>query len=572
MSTNKKVLTIIIVMMLSVSFLSIMIFIYNFKEYSIKHTTEKAISIAQNVRDGLTSHMVNNTMDKRDLFLSNISNNQKIDNFHLYRAPSVVEEYGFGYDNETVASAIEKKALATSSIQTELFESINEVTLKVSIPYIASSLSNPNCIRCHTKAKNGDVLGVISMDIEVSSTRLEGIKIALKILLMVIILLIIAIYVVNYFIKPYVKLFDDLENGISQAYRGDFTYKIDTTLTNEAGEVAKRLNELSEIYKFKKTIELDENKETIYSRIIQILKQKFLIDNFLLFEINNQLQKRNIVYNNIDDELLNLNKDAQQCRAFRISANVSSNDFDNICLNCNQKSDKYICLYFHIHEEYSLVLHIQATSETDLIHIKGYIPVINNYLDMAKPVIESKILMEQLKQTTLIDPMTTLYNRRFLTEFLGSNIPNRTSQEHIHSILMIDIDLFKKVNDTYGHDVGDTVIKSLAKIMTDSIRDSDMAVRYGGEEFLILLLNTTKEQSIIIANNIKKNFSSLEFTSESKKFKKTLSMGISHYPNDTDSLWKAIKYADEALYLAKNTGRDKIVIFESTVHKPSENL
>jgi len=570
MSTNKKVLTIIIVMMLSVSFLSIMIFIYNFKEYSIKHTTEKAISIAQNVRDGLTSHMVNGTMDKRDLFLSNIANNQKIDNFHLYRAPSVVEEYGVGYKNETIASEIEKKVLKTATLQTELYESLNEVTLKVSIPYIASRVSNPDCISCHTKATTGDVLGIISMDLEVSSTRAEGIQIALKILIMVIVLLIIAIYVVNYFIKPYVKLFDDLENGISQAYRGDFTYRIDTSLTNEAGEVAKRLNELSEIYKFKKTIELDENKLSIYSRIIYILENKFTIDKFLLFEINNKLKERTIIHNSINQSLVNINSDANQCRAFRIAKNVSSNDFDDVCLNCLQQFDEYTCLYYNINDEYSLVIHIQSENNVESLRIKEFIPIINNYLDMAKPVIESKILMEQLKQTTLIDPMTTLYNRRFLTELLDSNIPNRTTQEHIHSILMLDIDFFKQVNDTYGHDIGDTVIKSLSLVMTETIRDSDMAVRYGGEEFLILLLNTTEENTLIISNKIKEKFSSLEFSSQSETFKKTLSMGISHYPNDSDSLWKVIKFADEALYLAKNTGRDKIVVFDSTVHKSSE--
>jgi len=572
MSTNKKVLTIIIVMMLSVSLLSIMIFIYNFKEYSIKHTTEKAISIAQNVRDGLTSHMVNGTMDKRDLFLSNIANNQKINNFHLYRAPSVVAEYGAGYNNETIASEIEKKALTSTLVQTQLYESFNEVILKVSIPYIASRTSIPNCITCHKKAKTGDVLGVISMDLEVSSTRVEGIKIALKILFMVIVLVIIAIFVVNYFIKPYVKLFDDLENGISQAYRGDFSYKIDTKLTNEAGEVANRLNELSEIYKFKKTIELDSNKLEVYNRLIHILESKCNINKFLLFEIDNKLLNREILHNSIDDKnLINLNKDANLCRAFRICSNVSSEQFEDICLNCQQEFKEFICLYYNINENYTLVIHIQSTNKEELTAIKKYIPIINNYFDMAKPVIESKILMEQLKKTTLTDPMTTLYNRRFLTELVDSNIPNRTTKEHVHSILMIDIDFFKSVNDTYGHDIGDVVIKSLALEMKNSIRDSDMAVRYGGEEFLILLLNTTEDQTLAIANKIKKTFSLKEFTSQSETFSKTLSIGISHYPNDADSLWQVIKYADEALYLAKNTGRNKIVVFDSTVHKIAKN-
>ena len=86
-----------------------------------------------------------------------------------------------------------------------------------------------------------------------------------------------------------------------------------------------------------------------------------------------------------------------------------------------------------------------------------------------------------------------------------------------------------------------------------------------------MLLNTTEEQSLIIANKIKENFSLKEFTSQSETFSKTLSIGISHYPSDADSLWKVIKYADEALYLAKNTGRNKIVIFDATVHKPSKN-
>jgi len=565
MSTNKKVLTIIIVMMLAVSFLSTIVFIYNFKVFSIQNTTEKAISIAQNVRDGLTSHMVNGTMDKRDLFLSNIAKNQNIDNFHLYRAPSVVEEYGVGYENETIATPMEKVSLETASIQTKLYESLSSVTLKVSIPYIASSQSNPNCISCHTTANNGDVLGVISMDLEVSSTRIEGIKIALKILLIVIVLLVFAIYIAKYFIKPYVKLFDDLENGISRAYRGDFTYTIDTTLTNEAGNVAEKLNELSEIYKFKKTIESDANKLAIFHRIIYILESKCNIKNFLFFEIDNDSKEREIIHNTIDDNIRNFNNDSNMCRASRLSSNVSSNDFDDICLNCLQESNEYICLYYAITNECSLVIHIQTENNQELMNVKDHIPIIDNYLDMAKPVIESKILMEQLKKTTLIDPMTSLYNRRFLTELLDSNIPNRTTQEHIHSILMLDIDFFKQVNDTYGHDIGDTVIKSLALIMNESVRDSDMAVRYGGEEFLILLLNSTKEQTLVIANKIKERFLSLEFTSQSETFRKTLSIGISHYPDDSKSLWKVIKYADEALYLAKNTGRNKIVEYDSSI-------
>jgi diguanylate cyclase (GGDEF)-like protein len=98
-----------------------------------------------------------------------------------------------------------------------------------------------------------------------------------------------------------------------------------------------------------------------------------------------------------------------------------------------------------------------------------------------------------------------------------------------------------------------------------------MAIRYGGEEFLILLLNSTEENSLKIAQKINKKFAQEVFSAENKTFKKTLSIGISHYPKDADTLWKAIKYADEALYEAKNSGRDKVVEFKSHMHKEGED-
>ena len=91
------------------------------------------------------------------------------------------------------------------------------------------------------------------------------------------------------------------------------------------------------------------------------------------------------------------------------------------------------------------------------------------------------------------------------------------------------------------------------------------------KEFLILLLNSTAEQSLRLANKIKEKFSSEVFSSQSETFSKTLSIGISHYPDDADSLWKVIKYADEALYKAKNTGRNKVVVFTQDMHKDGES-
>ena len=570
MNTNKKVLIIIVSMLIIVSVISSAIFIYNFKTLSIKSATDQAVSIAQNVRDGLTAHMVNGTMDKREQFLNNIAKNQNVENFHLLRAPSVIKQYGSGLEGESEATLMEKEVLKSKKTQSQLIETSSKVTLKISIPYIATSTDNPNCMMCHTASK-GDVLGALSMEIDISDTKDESISIIFDILFIVVILIIISILVVNYYIKPYIKLFDDLEDGISKAYKGDFSFHIETKLTNEAGKVANRLNELTEIFKFKKTIELDENTAIIYERMIHIIERNFKIENFILFEIHNQTKKRVTIFDSTKEKKGEIDNDATLCRAFRTTTNVYSNDFEDICLNCKQKVKDYICLNYVIDDDYSLVLHIQSDDKEDLNRIQKYTPIISNYFNMAKPVIESKILLGILKETTLKDPMTALYNRRFLNELLDSNITSRVKDGFVHAMLMIDIDFFKKVNDTYGHDVGDNVIRKLALIMKDNIRDSDMPVRFGGEEFIIFLPNTTKAKAVEIATNINNIFSEESFSSNVEVFTKTLSIGISYYPDDADSLWKTIKYADEALYEAKNTGRDQVIEFKKAMHKDGED-
>jgi diguanylate cyclase (GGDEF)-like protein len=195
---------------------------------------------------------------------------------------------------------------------------------------------------------------------------------------------------------------------------------------------------------------------------------------------------------------------------------------------------------------------------------------IENYLEAAKPVIESKILMEQLRDSSLRDGMTKLYNRRFLEEFIDK-VMNQTMRENgTYSVLMIDIDFFKLVNDNYGHDAGDIVIKGLANILNANIRSADLAIRYGGEEFLVLLHNATDDGAMSVASKIQSDFNSTKFVVDTESIQKTLSIGVSIFPTDADSIWKVIKYADTALYEAKNTGRNKVVRFSKEMFSYDE--
>jgi diguanylate cyclase (GGDEF)-like protein len=174
--------------------------------------------------------------------------------------------------------------------------------------------------------------------------------------------------------------------------------------------------------------------------------------------------------------------------------------------------------------------------------------------------------IKEVEHLNIIDPMTQLYNRRFLENFIEKFISQVQRQNEYFSILMIDIDFFKKVNDTYGHDVGDKVIIAVANVLQENIRKSDLAIRYGGEEFMVLLHYADKEAAYTIANKLKEKFAQIEFETKKGSFSKTLSIGISEFPKDNNSIWECIKLADEALYVAKTSGRDKVVLYEREEH------
>jgi len=604
MNTNKKILIIIALMLIGLAAATIINVAVNFRDFSYKSAIDKSKMTAEIVRDGLTSHMVNGVMDKRNSFLYNISNYNDVKKLWIVRSSKVDTQYGPGLPKEEPRDEMDSRVLNSGIMEKLITENSNSASLRVSIPYIASSLDSPNCLSCHA-VNEGDVLGVISMEFDISHTRNSGMFTVLRIFGLNVVFIIIALFLTNHYIKPYMKLFLNLQQGIKKAHLGDFTHRFTTEIKGEGREVSDEMNglfekmqdafggikeelhtfvsrsniscsdplheaksiihELADIYKFKKTIELDKNKNAIYQRIYHLLKEKFELKHFALYEVNHVRKERSLLYITEGESFCShtSEQDALECRAFRTSTDVISTDFPDLCSACTQNGNiEYACLPFNINNDYSLILSISAKTENELGDISNHITSIKNYLEAAKPVIESKILMEILRESSLRDGLTGLYNRRFLEEYIEEEQKQIQREKTNYDILMIDIDYFKLVNDTYGHDVGDTVIKALSEILKSSIRESDMAIRYGGEEFLLLLRHTTPEATMKIASSIHTGFRERKFNIGGETMEKTLSIGIARLPQDADSIWKVIKYADTALYEAKNTGRNKIVTFE----------
>jgi diguanylate cyclase (GGDEF)-like protein len=568
MSTNKKVLVVVALLLGFLSFATVVNVAYNFKKFGETAAQKKAHSIAESVRDSLTSHMVNGTMDKRFMFLDNMMRHQEVENLRVLRSKNVIEQFGKGNVDVYQYDDIEKRVIRSARSLTKVYNKNYDIFMRVTIPYIATKYSNPNCLSCHTNVKEGDVLGVISMDLDITDIKYESIDVIVRIVAITLFFLFIAMLIGKHYINPYVKLFDDLEEGISKAYRGDFSHHVKTNLSNEAGEVAERLNELSEIFRFKKTIELDPDKESIYRRLAHVLKNSFGIENFVFMEIDIKKKERRVIYeteHDWSDGVYGLS--SMNCRAFRTSTNVLSSDFENICDVCCQGNCNFICLPFDINDSFELVVHIQTSTLRELQRIQEHVPIIKNYFELARPVLESKMLMQILTNSTLIDPMTELYNRRFLDNFMDEDLKDRDRQ---FAILMIDVDFFKQVNDNFGHDVGDRVLKVLSEVLRKETKGSDLAIRYGGEEFMVLLFDVTEEIALAIADKIRVSFSNKQFSAADKTFSKTLSVGVSLYPDQIDTPWHAIKYADVALYEAKNRGRNKVLLFEEGMYKEEE--
>lgn len=166
---------------------------------------------------------------------------------------------------------------------------------------------------------------------------------------------------------------------------------------------------------------------------------------------------------------------------------------------------------------------------------------------------------EILKVIADLDPLTQISNRRhFMTKADLYYQRHERSQESL-SLLFVDIDYFKKVNDTYGHVFGDEVLKILAKVIVDSIRPTDLCCRYGGEEFLILLHETNTEQATLVGNRIREAVEKLEIETK-KEFKFTVSIGIfSGVANSHKSIQNFIDNADKGLYMAKESGRNCVI-------------
>ena len=606
MQTKNKIILLVISIISFTFFLITVDMIYNFRNYGIQSIDDKAKAVAKTIEHSLTSQMVSGVIDDRELFLSQLEDIPNIDKIWLSRGEKVIEMYGKGFNNETARDDVDKEVLSSGEVKRVVNDKLfSQSTYRITIPYNATSKGKINCMSCHTNAKEGDTLGAISIEMSIDDSKQIGIKTITDTLLIASVLMIVIILLLNFIISPFLSLFDSIKKVMNKAQQGDYSYRIQNPKGKEAKDVALWINgllekleitleaidskisiflsenhkitdkdhlinvkntvdRLSDVYKFRKTIEYDETIEDVYNRLAEVLKVKLGITKFNFFETST-----------VSDEIILVHSEAtvicdiieQGCRADRTNTAIDSTQFKNICPACSScDKTNYFCVPYAISNELDLIISIYTDTVTQTIEVREMIPYIQDYVDAAKTVIVSKKLMNILEYNAQTDALTGLKNRKYLNDAIPK-ISSQTKRSGIsYGVLLLDIDFFKMVNDTYGHDVGDNAIKIVSQTLQDNIRESDMAVRYGGEEFVILLYNCDEKGAIEVAEKIRTNFLEKEIpTGGTTTITKTMSVGVSMFPYDSEDLEECIKYSDLALYKAKNSGRNKVIRFDRTL-------
>ncbi len=286
-------------------------------------------------------------------------------------------------------------------------------------------------------------------------------------------------------------------------------------------EVKHIINALTNVNEFKYSISSCSNIEVIYKKITDMLDKEFNIKSFKIIQSINNIETTQ--YQTDEDSYFD----------YSFASDISEDGVIKFLLNNSHLND------------------------FDKIYL-------NNYLEEIIHILYIQLVLIALQQSSHIDPLTKLKNRLSFNQDMQELIPLVIREKMKIGVLMINIDRFRAVNDEHGTTFGDEFLRLYANTIKDIIRSSDMAIRFGGGEFLVLLMNVVDEEKTIeIANQIKDQLAKTYLISPNKdEFKKTVCIGISMFPKDSMDIHVVVKHAELTLSDARDKGRSQVLKYE----------
>jgi diguanylate cyclase (GGDEF)-like protein len=185
--------------------------------------------------------------------------------------------------------------------------------------------------------------------------------------------------------------------------------------------------------------------------------------------------------------------------------------------------------------------------------------------------LENARLFAEVQELAITDPVTGLFNRRRFLELADQEFNRSIRYQRNLSAIMLDIDNFKVVNDTFGHTIGDQVLIELAKVCQSGVRQVDILARYGGEEFIVLLPETNAQEAAMIAERLRANTESNSFTTTAGPLHITISLGVAEMEKSCESLSELVDRADFAQYASKDAGRNRVTCWSPDIKQRAKD-
>ena len=241
---------------------------------------------------------------------------------------------------------------------------------------------------------------------------------------------------------------------------------------------------------------------------------------------------------------------------------VAHRESDVHCAHVNNANVAgYVCVPLNSHGETLGVIHLRAMSEAASQALHAKLPLIHTVTEYLGLALGNFRLQQTLRYQSVRDPLTGLYNRRYMEESISREFSRVVRSGRELGIVMFDIDHFKRFNDTYGHDMGDAVLRQLGKLLLNHVRDEDIACRYGGEEFIVILPGANLANSESRAEALRNLVAEMTVQWDGQTVGGiTISLGVSGFPHHGKAWNDVIKHADKALYHAKQNGRKQVVV------------
>ena len=351
--------------------------------------------------------------------------------------------------------------------------------------------------------------------------------------------------------------------GISRDISEHIKNEEDLRLANI--QLTRRVRNMSVLHELQEQLQACVTIDEIYQVSAQLVSQLFPAESGALYSINNS---RNCVETSavwgmppLKNQVFGLD----ECWALRMGQiYVSEQEHTNIkCLHLRDSSPAYsVCIPLLAQGEVLGVLHLRSAPEPEIrIFEEAQQQLARVATDGVALGLANLALREKLRQQSIRDPLTDLFNRRFMEESLERELLRSARNKKPVGIIMMDVDHFKQFNDAYGHDAGDAVLRQIGHYLKGHTRGSDVACRFGGEEFILILPEATLENTRLRAERYCQDIKTLQLEHAGHSLGTlTFSIGVAAYPEHGSLSSEVLKAVDLALYRAKQAGRDQVAV------------